>query len=226
MSDDGDLTPLSNDPESLTEYCIRIGLDPETFSFNEIFSFDEEMLQMVPRPVYSVIFLYPVGGDDGPLEQRHSEEIKLSGSVPWFTLQTVPNACGTIAVIHSILNNQERFNIIPDSWISKFISKSKEMTPEQRAEYIEGNDEIQELHEDAAVEDDTPVTEDSSTNHFIAFVKHDGKLWELDGRKPQPICHGPAESLLEAAVAVLNRDFIPNIDDPMRISAVALCGNA
>ena len=27
--------------------------------------------------------------------------------------------------------------------------------------------------------------------HFVALVHHGGRLWELDGRKPFPIDHGP-----------------------------------
>lgn len=226
--DNGILTPLSNDPESLTEFAESIGLDPESFSFNEIFSFDDEMLQMIERPVHSVIFLYPVGESDGPLEQRYITEppqTDADSNLPWFTLQTLPNACGTIAVIHSILNNLSHCRVIPDSWLSKFIEKSKTMTPEERANYIESNDEIQEIHEGAAVEDTTPINDEDAMNHFIAFIEKDGKCWELDGRKPKPICHGPTKDLLNSAVEIIKSDFIPHVDDPLRISAVAFSGN-
>ena len=229
MSEEGILTPLSNDPESLTEFAESIGLDPESFTFNEIFSFDDEMLQLIPRPVHSVIFLFPVGDSDGPLEKRYTEETpktQTDSNIPWFTLQTLPNACGTISVIHSILNNLNHVRIIPESWLSKFIEKSKSMTPEERANYIESNDEIQEIHEGAAVEDTTPINDEDAMNHFIAFIEKDGKCWELDGRKPRPICHGPTDDLLASAIKIINTDFIPHIEDPMRISAVAFGGSA
>lgn len=225
--EDGILTPLSNDPESLTDFAETIGLDPESFSFNEVFSFDDEMLQLIPKPVHSIIFLYPLDNKDDFLEKRHSEETSSSDSnIPWFTKQTVPNACGTIAVIHTILNNLPHVRIIPDTWLEKFVEKSKNMTPEERADYIESNDEIQELHEDAAVEDTTPIQEDSGMNHFITFIEKDGKCWELDGLKPKPICHGPTNDLLTSTVKIINSDFLPHLDDPMKISAVAFSGNA
>ena len=226
----GVLTPLSNDPESLTEFAETIGIDPQSFSFNEIFSYDEDMLQMIPRPVHSIIFLFPIGTSDGVLENRHSDDPsvdeKPDPTLPFFTYQTVPNACGTIAVIHSVMNNLNHVRIIPDSWMSTFIEKSQTMTAQERADYIESNDEIQEIHEDAAVEDTTPMLEEDEMNHFIAFVAHDGKLWELDGRKPRPICHGPTTDVLASTVKVLTEEFFPHIEDIMKTSSVAFCGSS
>ena len=226
--DGGILTPLSNDPESLADFAETIGLDPESFAFNEIFSFDDEMLELIPKPVHSIIFLYPLDNEDNYLEDRYSKSvppIDQNATIPWFTNQTVPNACGTIAVIHSILNNLSHVKIQPETWLSKFVEISKDMTPEERANYIESNDEIQELHEDAAVEDTTPVQEDSGLNHFITFIEKDGKCWELDGLKKSPICHGPTDDLLASAVKIINTDFVPHIDDPLKISAVTFSGN-
>ena len=37
-----------------------------------------------------------------------------------------------------------------------------------------------------------PPLEEEINLHFIAFVHRDGSLYELDGRKPFPINHGPS----------------------------------
>lgn len=223
-SADDRLTPLSNDPESLSNFAVNIGLDESSFQFAEVFDFDEECLGFIPRPVYSTVFLFPIGDDDGPLESRHAEAVTLSGQVPWFTKQTVANACGTIAIIHSVLNNLGSLKIKSGSWLEKFIAEAKDKSPEDRAKLIEESDDLLEMHEENATVDDTPLTESSFESHFIAFVIVDGKLWELDGRKPQPICHGPSEDVLKDSVSVIKKDFIPHIENPMEISVCAFCG--
>ena len=218
------LTPLSNDPESLTEFAQSIGLDPTTFQFAEVFSLEDEVLEFVPKPCYSIIFLFPVGSSSGQLETRHMEDPPLTITSPWFTNQTLSNACGTIAVIHSIMNNLDHLKVKPDSWLSKFISVSASMTPEERAKYIEGNEEIQDLQQNNAEDDDTPILNDGLVDtHFICFTIFDGKLWELDGRKPHPICHGESTDILHQTINIIKAEFLPNIDDPMQISLAAFC---
>jgi ubiquitin carboxyl-terminal hydrolase L3 len=218
------LTPLSNDPESLSQFAETIGVDPASFQFAEIYSFDEELLALIPQPVYSTIFLFPVGPDTGPLDLRHSDPVAVDGAVPWFTLQTVSNACGTIAVIHSVLNNLSRLVIKADSWLSRFIAANgPDTTPAERAEHLEKSNDLLSLHEGSATQDSTPILPSSGYNHFVTFVIFEGKLWELDGRKPQPICHGPTEDLLNASLAVIKRDFHPHVPDIMATSTVALC---
>jgi ubiquitin carboxyl-terminal hydrolase L3 len=219
-----DLTPLSNDPESLKEFAVNIGLEESSFDFAEVFSFDEEMLEMVPRPVLSTIFLYPIGDSKSPLEKRHSEPQELGESVPWYTYQNVANACGTIAVLHSILNNLSVLQIKENSWLAKFIADSANESWKKRGKRIEGSNDLLVMHEDAAEDDSTPVLESSGWNHFITFVIKDGNLWELDGRKRGPICHGPCEDLLRGTLSVMTADFFPHVDDIMKVSLCALCG--
>ena len=224
MASSSPLTPLSNDPESLTDFATSIGLDENCFQFSELFSFDEEMFQYIPRPIYSLIFLYPYNDDEGPLEEQHQEAVKLEEPIPWFTRQTVPNSCGTIAVIHSILNNLSSLKVSDDSWLSKFIANAKDKTPDERAELIEGSDDLLDIQEDNANDDDTPLTESSFSNHFITFISLGGKLWELDGLKPQPVCHGECSDLLKDSVALIQKDFLPHIKNQMEVPVCAFCG--
>ena len=55
--------------------------------------------------------------------------------------------------------------------------------------------------------------------HFVCFVQYDGALWELDGRKSEPIMHGPSspESLLHDAVAVI-KGFMSRDPDELRFT--------
>ena len=217
------LTPLSNDPQSLTEYTQTLGVDASTFEYAEVFSLDPEMLAFLPPNPRSLIFLFPVGERDGYLEQRHQNDPPNAGPEPYFMKQFLGNACGTIAVIHSILNNLDKFKVKEGSWLSNFYNKVKDMTPDERGSYLQNDKSVQQIHEEAATEDTTPMREEDDGNHFIAFIPFNGQLWELDGRKPQPICHGTLTNFLQQVTGIITSEFYTHVPDPMETSMVLLC---
>jgi ubiquitin carboxyl-terminal hydrolase L3 len=54
MTDNFQWPPLESDPEIFNEYMTKLGMS-EQFGFGELYGFDDEMLAMVPQPVYAVI---------------------------------------------------------------------------------------------------------------------------------------------------------------------------
>jgi ubiquitin carboxyl-terminal hydrolase L3 len=82
------------------------------------------------------------------------------------------------------------------------------LKPEERAFALEKSDEFAKVHASAAVQGQTaaPSADEDVDLHFVCFVSKDETLYELDGRNPRPINHGPiaAESnlALEAAKVV------------------------
>lgn len=56
--------------------------------------------------------------------------------------QTVGNACGTVAILHSILNNKSHrlTHIQHGSFIDKMVTETAHMTPDQRAAYLNNDD--------------------------------------------------------------------------------------
>ena len=218
------VTPLTSEPDVISKYTEKLGLDLSSANFFDIYGFVPDLYSFTPQPVYAVIFLYPIGEKDGPLESRHKEPIpddQIPTPRPWFSLQTVHNACGTMAVIHAILNNLDHVRLKPDSWLANFAKETANMTPEQRAEIIHNNDVLFSTHENAAKQSDLAIP-DKVSDHFITFVNIGGKLWELDGRKPQPICHGESQNLLVDSIAVITDQFLPNVKNSLMVSLLSL----
>lgn len=63
---------------------------------------------------------------------------------------------------------------------------------------------ISATHDELAHEGQTEANlNDPVNHHFVAFVEHNGELYELDGRKSFPISHGKtsSETLLEVKLA-------------------------
>lgn len=80
------------------------------YSFLPFAGFDPELLAFVPRPVAAIIFLYPIteASETYRLEEEArltKKEQDISPNVMFFK-QTISNACGMMALIHSLANNQ------------------------------------------------------------------------------------------------------------------------
>merc|ERR1711862_1027825 len=58
--------------------------------------------------------------------------------------QTISNACGTVAMIHSVANTMEQVNL-DNGHLKDFLESTREKSPEERATELEGNVKICEV---------------------------------------------------------------------------------
>ncbi|KAI9319378.1 hypothetical protein BX666DRAFT_1467909 [Dichotomocladium elegans] len=215
--------PLEGNPDVWNTIAHKHGMDTH-WGFTDIFGFDPELLAFVPRPVAAIIFLYPITEESE--KQRHEEEARLtkreqdiSPQVMFFK-QTISNACGMMALIHSLANNK---GLLGPGLFNDIIKKAKRLSPEERAELLEGCEALANVHESGAQEGQTkpPSLEEEVSLHFVCFVDVDSHLYELDGRKPFPINHGKCTDLVECSAKVM-RKFIERDPGHQDYSAMAL----
>merc|ERR1712018_897672 len=93
------------------------------------------------------------------------------------------------------------------SKLGAFFEETKGDSPEVRAEKLEAHKAISEVHDEVARQGQTsaPSLDDKVDFHFIAFVEHDGRLYELDGRKSGPVDCGKIEAdFLTVSVMMTN----------------------
>merc|ERR1719283_434404 len=99
------------------------------------------------------------------------------------------------------------------------------MKPEEIAKYMENDENLCFVHEESALEGQTeaPSNQDRTNLHFVSLVHVDGILYELDGRKPFPINHGPSsdDTFLHDAAAVCSK-FMARDPDELHFSMLAL----
>jgi ubiquitin carboxyl-terminal hydrolase L3 len=144
--------------------------------------------------------------------------------------QFAENACGTIGVFHLLGNLPVEYRklIKGDSMLAKFYNKAKGKSAEEAGHIFEGDDEIKDKHVDATKEGQTNVDEHLNTNnHFIALVRVDDTLYELDGRKGHPVNHGltTAETFLADACNVAH-GFIEREPDNVNAGLIVLAPRA
>ncbi|KAH8174683.1 ubiquitin carboxyl-terminal hydrolase, family 1 domain-containing protein [Sarocladium implicatum] len=193
--------PLENNPEVFTSLVNDLGASPE-LGFYDVFSVDDQdLLALIPRPVYALIFITPPAmyrdvraADKTPLAKNGITYDGTSDNEPvlWF-LQTIGNACGLYALIHSLANGEARPFVKPDSLLDKIFKEAKPLPVEPRARVLYDNDELEKIHMRAARTGDsvTPAAADFAELHFIAFTKgKDGHMWELEGATDGPVDRG------------------------------------
>uniref|UniRef100_K3YUP2 Ubiquitin carboxyl-terminal hydrolase n=2 Tax=Setaria italica TaxID=4555 RepID=K3YUP2_SETIT len=219
--------PLEANPDVMNQFMWGLGVPEGDVQFCDVYGLDDELLAMVPQPVLAVLFLYPLTSLDEEKEEpgassaSTAEGKDLSKKV-YFTKQTVGNACGTVGVIHAIGNATSQIKLVEGSYFEKFYKKTADMDPVQRAAFLEEDDEMEDAHSVAATAGDTDANVDVN-EHFVCFSCVDGELYELDGRKSEPISHGPSspETLLQDAAKVIKARIAEN-PNSMNFNVMAL----
>ncbi|CAL1714817.1 unnamed protein product [Somion occarium] len=168
--------PLESNPDVLNSWCSKAGLITSEFEYSDIYGLDEDLLALVPQPVKAVILLLPL---TDAIERKTQEEIAkirregqhhVDSSIIWIK-QTIGNACGTMALLHAIINTN--VPVIPDSPIAKFIIECRTLTPEARSHLLETTTLFSEIHSEVASAGQTAAPDANAKVdlHFTCFVK-------------------------------------------------------
>ncbi|KAI9680777.1 MAG: hypothetical protein M1817_004217 [Caeruleum heppii] len=175
----------------------------------EVVSLDESLLDMLPKPVYGLIFLFRWKEED-----NDTQEVFCPEGV-WFANQTSPNACASVALLN-IVNN------VPNLELGEQLQRFKDFTmdfpPALRGDQIGNFDFVKSIHNsfarkmdmlnaDLHLKNEATASkkqqgqkksaaknvegDDSAGFHFIAFLPVDGDVWKLDGLDRQPHRLGP-----------------------------------
>jgi ubiquitin carboxyl-terminal hydrolase L3 len=232
-------TMLENNPEVMNQLAQSLGLN-DTLAFYDVYSLtDPDLLAFIPRPVYALLVIIPLTPTWKEIRQSEDEnKQEYAGKdeddpVIWFK-QTIGNACGSIGLVHALLNSEASKHIKPDSTLDKIRKDALPKTMWERAKVLEDSDEFEKAHVDAAKLGDTaaptPQNNVHSGQHFVAFVKaKDGNLWELEGDRKGPLDRGALkddEDVLSAAALEKGLGRLIRIESEkgwdLRFSAIAL----
>lgn len=245
--------PLESNPVVMESYLTELGARKGEFQVCDVYGLDEELLSMVPPTAVAVLMLFPLTNKlTSAIDSRdRAQAADQRGAAPsnlFFMEQLVGNACGTIGLLHAIINNQlsassqPRIGITEGSFIANFmakvIRKDCPLSPLDIGRVLAGSNDLDSLHSLAAENGQSALPdemkgEDDPHNrvyHFIAFVEKDGFLWELDGRRPYPHRWGPCgssagDSLLKASSHAIEW-FMQQDPDNIQFGLTALVANA
>ncbi|CAE6515517.1 unnamed protein product [Rhizoctonia solani] len=240
MKPDPKWIPLESNPEVFNIWSGKLGLSTKLYDFSDIYGLDPELLDLVPGPSKAIVLLFPITdaleqkrkGADEQLAKEEQPEIDptliyikqtvgVANPEDPLNLQPTPdqisNACGTIGLLHAILNSD--IVLTPGSPLAQFLDLCKGRTPDERGKLLEETTLFAKAHIDAATSGQSAVPEPDRLDtdlHFTCFViapsplTKEKRLIELDGRRAGPIDHGACEQekLLEAVAAIVKQQYI------------------
>lgn len=214
--------PLESNPDSMNAYLKKLG--QSKLQCLDVYGFDKELLDMLPQPVQAIIFLYPLTNESNEKETQNDSETKNMDNV-WFIKQTIHNSCGTVALLHVLGNLKDQFPLDEDSIMDIFFKKVQSMTPEERAKELENMTKMETLHHEFAEKTESQIAKNLEVDtHFIVFLPMNGHIFELDGRKKEPVihCSTSTENFLYDLGNIVKDKFINKSSNDIRFSALAV----
>ncbi len=228
----------------------KMGLSDD-LTFYDVYSLDEqELLAHIPRPVYALLVIVPLTPawkkDREEENERLGDPAKYyrggpagAGEEPiiWFK-QTIGDACGSYGLLHSAINGATSKFILPGSTLERLRSDAIPLPGEERAKMLYENEAFEDAHQSVAGLGDTAQPDigsgEHTGQHFVAYVKANGHLWELEGSRNGPLERGKLgadEDVLSPRALELGLKRIIKLDsdaggqDP-RFSCIALAPKA
>lgn len=224
--------PLEANPEILTAYCRTLGMS-ENVEFHDVLGVESWALEMVPSPVKAVLLLYPIS-EKSEVERRST--VTFPESPMFFMKQTIGNACGTIAVLHTLANLycNKSISLDPSCYILRMLDATWGMDASGRGLWLESDPEIEKAHVETESEGQTAAPSQGQADvdtHFVAFVLgEDGKtILELDGRREGPVVRGMCSDDVdfgEKVLGVIRSVYMAANPEEIRFSILALAKSA
>jgi len=167
--------PLESNPEIFNFWAHKVGLIGSQSRFEDVYGLDEELLDMVPGPVKALVLLFPIDAEGEDRRKREDARIATEGQpmldkTIFWVKQTIPNACGTIGLIHALANSGATFS--PMSSLQKFIIECEDKTPLERAEILSSTPLFAKVHTESASSKLNQTAPNLDTElHFTCFVE-------------------------------------------------------
>jgi ubiquitin carboxyl-terminal hydrolase L5 len=147
--------------------------------------------QIGPEKVFGLIFLFKWKASK---DERPTVEAMDHGL--FFANQVIPNACATQAILSVLMNLPSDKKLVD---IGQSLKEFKEFTASLGADMkglaIENSEQVRRAHNSFRQHSSFEVTQDDDSKgedafHFVAYINHENRIYELDGLKKGPILIG------------------------------------
>ena len=201
--------PVEANPEVFNAFAAKMGFPTSELVWQDVLSHEDWALEMLPTPVRACAMVYEIVPQQEAF--RAAEEAARAAApappaLPFWMVQQIPNACGTLALLHAAVNAVQSGDVAAaeGSWLARYIAAAAPLDPVAREALLAADETLAAQHAEAVQEGQSAVVDDT-WQHFVCFTCVAGRLWELDGRKGGPIDHGACDKagVLAASVGVM-----------------------
>jgi len=194
MASAGGWELTESDPGIFSAVLWELGV--KGLEVEELFGLDGAQLERL-KPVFAFIFLFKWQNTE--TRPPAAGTLQSPSGSHYFALQTINNACATLAILNAVLNIHAP-NVEYGEELNNLLAFSHDLDAELKGSVLTNSERIREVHNSFArsnpfaLDEFASANEDQDAFHFVSYLPIDGHLYELDGLKPMPVDHGPIQS--------------------------------
>jgi len=194
---------IESDPGVFTQLCEEIGV--KGVQFEEVYDLEPgSMAGMDTTNIFGLVFLFKWQQQPGAGKKP---TVDAADHGLFFAQQVIQNACATQAILSCLLNVPgEKLDLGPH--LKEFKEFTAALDPQMRGLAISNLEPIRKAHNSFRQQSSFEIVQEKDGKgedafHFIGYICHNGKVYELDGLKPGPVLIGdaPAGDLAWAELA-------------------------
>lgn len=173
---------IESDPGVFMQLCEEIGV--KGVQFEEIYSLGPEAFaDLEAEKIYGLIFLFKWQREADPRPTLEASELGI-----FFAQQVIHNACATQAILSALLN-AEKLDVGPN--LTSFKEFTIGLDPQMKGLAIGNSEPIRKAHNSFRQQSSFEIVHDKDEKgdafHFVCYICHEGKVYELDGLKAGPV---------------------------------------
>lgn len=182
-----DWCTIESDPGVFTQLCQEIGV--KGVQFEEIYSLGPEAFASLDLDkLYGLVFLFKWKGGADP-----RPTIDASDHGIFFAQQVIHNACATQAILSTLMNvPPEKLDLGPH--LKEFKEFTVGLDPQMKGLAVSNSEPIRKAHNSFRQQTSFEIVQDKNEKgdafHFIGYICHESKVYELDGLKAGPVLIG------------------------------------
>eukprot|EP00092_Neocalanus_flemingeri_P089019 GFUD01112578.1.p1 GENE.GFUD01112578.1~~GFUD01112578.1.p1 ORF type:complete len:168 (+),score=48.98 GFUD01112578.1:121-624(+) len=164
------MNAIESNPDVMNKLLAAIGV-PDTFKIHDVLGTDEQEVANLPGNLKALLLVLPKDNfyKEALAEKVSNSELFQAPDV-FFIQQTKDNMCGTIALIHAVVNGIESLQL-DNCPLKSFIDEVKDLKPEERGNKLVENESIMAAHNEAAAEGQSNQLPGEAGHHMVCFVQ-------------------------------------------------------
>jgi len=140
--------------------------------------------------IYGLVFLFKWQQEEAP-----AETVDAADHGVFFAQQVIQNACATQAILSVLLNAPDALDLGPH--LKEFKEFTVALDPQMKGLAVSNSEPIRKAHNSFRQQSSFEIVQDKDSKgedafHFVGYICHEGKVYELDGLKKGPALIGEA----------------------------------
>lgn len=181
---------IESDPGVFTQLVEEVGV--KGVQFEEVYDLEPgAFMTFDASQIFGLVFLFKW---QQQAEDRPTVDAADNGL--FFAQQVIQNACATQAIL-SVLLNVESAKLDLGPHLKEFKEFTAALDPQMKGLAISNLEPIRKAHNSFRQQSSFEIVQDKDSKgddafHFIGYICHEGKVYELDGLKKGPVLIGDA----------------------------------